>query len=266
MVHNKTIVVVSGGFDPIHSGHISYLEDSKKLGDKLIVALNSDDWLLEKKGAFFMPFKERSNILKNLNMVDQVIDFKDDEVGSCINALEKVKKKYKNHKIIFANGGDRTQQNIPEMKVKDVDFVFAIGGSQKLNSSSLILKNSKYYKESRIWGKFYNLFQDEKVKVKELIVSPGKGMSYQRHFYRDEVWFVSKGACELKHSKGDPRESKTIKLKSNDLFQVKRGEWHQVINPCKDPCHIIEIQYGEKTKEEDIERLSFYEFNEVKND
>ena len=60
------IVVVSGGFDPIHSGHIAYLEEAKKLGDKLIVALNSDDWLIKKKGKFFMPFAEREIILKNL--------------------------------------------------------------------------------------------------------------------------------------------------------------------------------------------------------
>ena len=88
------IVVVSGGFDPIHSGHIAYLEEAKKLGDTLIVALNSDDWLIKKKEKFFMPFSEREIILKNLKPVDDVISFEDDELGSCIDALNKIKLKY----------------------------------------------------------------------------------------------------------------------------------------------------------------------------
>ena len=83
--------VVSGGFDPIHSGHILYLEAASKLGDKLIVALNSDRWLVNKKGKFFMPFEERKKIIENLQMVNEVIGFDDDHSGSCINALEEIK-------------------------------------------------------------------------------------------------------------------------------------------------------------------------------
>ncbi len=67
------ISVVSGGFDPLHSGHISYIEDAKKIGDYLIVALNSDDWLLKKKGRFLLPFNERKIILENIKMVDEVM-------------------------------------------------------------------------------------------------------------------------------------------------------------------------------------------------
>ena len=85
------IVIVSGGFDPIHSGHISYLKSAKKLGDKLIVALNSDAWLQKKKDKFFMPFNERKTIIENLYFVDDVIGFEDDEFGSAINALENIK-------------------------------------------------------------------------------------------------------------------------------------------------------------------------------
>ena len=95
------IVVVSGGFDPIHSGHIAYLEEAKKLGDTLIVALNSDDWLIKKKEKFFMPFSEREIILKNLKPVDDVISFEDDELGSCIDALNKIKLKYPDEEILF---------------------------------------------------------------------------------------------------------------------------------------------------------------------
>ena len=83
------VIVVSGGFDPLHSGHISYFEDAKSYGDKLIVALNSDSWLEKKKGKFFMPFSERKSIIESLKYVDEVIDFDDDEIGSCILGLER---------------------------------------------------------------------------------------------------------------------------------------------------------------------------------
>ena len=134
------IVVVSGGFDPIHSGHIAYLSSAKELGDKLIVALNSDKWLKNKKGFAFMSFKERKIVLEAINFVDSVKSFEDDELGSCKNALEEIKKEYKGQKIIFANGGDRNQSNIPEMEVQDIDFVFGIGGNDKKNSSSEMMK------------------------------------------------------------------------------------------------------------------------------
>ena len=75
------IAVVSGGFDPIHSGHIAYLNSASKIGDILIVCLNSDSWLEKKKGQYFLPFHERKNILENLSMVSKVIDLEDDDEG-----------------------------------------------------------------------------------------------------------------------------------------------------------------------------------------
>ena len=133
------IVVVSGGFDPIHSGHIEYFKSAKEHGDKLIVALNSDKWLERKKGKFFMPFSERYSIVSSIYYIDEVIDFDDDHLGSCINALEKIKKLYPDDEIYFANGGDRNNQNIPEMSVKGINFLFSVGGDNKKNSSSWIL-------------------------------------------------------------------------------------------------------------------------------
>lgn len=252
------IVIISGGFDPIHSGHIAYLDAAAKLGKKLIVALNSDNWLINKKGKFFMPFDERKKIIENIKKVDFVIDFEDDNKGSAISALLKVKKMYPNDDIIFANGGDRNKENIPEMSVEGIEFKFGVGGDDKKNSSSWILKKWQYYHEERIWGSFYNLFEEEQVKVKELIVKPGKGMSFQKHFKRSEIWMVSKGSCVVSYSKHDPNDKKNIQLNQFDHYLVPVGEWHQITNPFNEKCHLIEIQYGEECIEEDIERTEYY--------
>ena len=253
------ISVVSGGFDPIHSGHISYLKSAKKIGDYLIVALNSDEWLINKKKKVFMPIEERKNILINISFVDEIITFKDDKKGSCINALKEIKNKYPDDEIVFCNGGDRNKDNVPEMIIENIDFEFGVGGKKKLNSSSWLLKKWKFESEERIWGSFYNLFDSEEVKVKELIVSPKKGMSFQRHNQRNEIWLVSKGSCEVIYSNNDPHSKTKITLKKFDKFSVSRGEWHQITNPFDEECKIIEIQYGDSVIEDDIERLNYYD-------
>jgi len=252
------LIIVSGGFDPIHSGHIEYFKAAKKHGDKLIVALNSDAWLENKKGKFFMPFDERKSVIESISYVDEVIDFEDDVIGSCINALEKSKKLYPNDEIFFANGGDRNNSNIPEMSVNGIKFIFSVGGDNKKNSSSWILKEWQYYHEERLWGSFYNLFEEEQIKVKELIVDPGKGMSFQKHFQRSEIWLVSKGSCIVNYSKDSPDNKKKIQLNKFDNYFVPLGQWHQITNPFDEPCHLIEIQYGVKCSEDDIERTELY--------
>tara|TARA_Y200000002_G_scaffold381646_1_gene396241 strand:- start:2509 stop:3282 length:774 start_codon:yes stop_codon:yes gene_type:complete len=252
------IIIVSGGFDPIHSGHIAYLKAAKEEGDRLIVALNSDEWLIKKKSKFFMPFAERKTILENITFVDEVIDFEDDEIGSAIKALQKVKKSYPKDRIFFANGGDRNSNNIPEMSEEGVEFLFGVGSDVKSNSSSLILKNWQYYFEERVWGSFYNLFEDKDCKVKELIVRSGKGMSFQRHFKRSEIWLVSKGSCVVNYSKDNPNNKKSVTLEKFSQYNVPLGEWHQITNPFDEDCHIIEIQFGEECIEDDIERTEYY--------
>ena len=108
----KTIVLVTGGFDPIHSGHLQYLEEAKKLGDELWVGLNSDDWLTRKKGQPFMPLNERVEITKRLYMVDAVIDFDDSDDSACAAIFKTRSLNSLEDNIIFANGGDRTWKNI----------------------------------------------------------------------------------------------------------------------------------------------------------
>lgn len=138
------IVLITGGFDPLHSGHISYINAAKKLGDFLVVGINSDAWLRRKKNKEFLSFQERYEIISNLKSVDRVIPFNDDD-DTAKDAIIKTKKMFPNEKIIFANGGDRTSSNIPEMDIidKDISFAFGVGGTDKLNSSSLILKRWK---------------------------------------------------------------------------------------------------------------------------
>ena len=136
------IVICTGGFDPIHSGHVNYLKEARALGDRLVVGLNSDAWLVRKKGKSFMPFEHRAAVLEAIRYVDEVVAFNDDD-GSACALLETMKKSYPYAEIIFANGGDRTATNIPEMSVDGIVFKFSIGGDNKAGSSSDFLQKWK---------------------------------------------------------------------------------------------------------------------------
>ena len=138
------IIVASGGFDPLHIGHIAYLRDAKKLGDYLIVGANSDEWLTRKKGKPFMPLTQRASILAELRSVDKVMPFNDDDDSSCSLLEELLKDMPPEAKLVFVNGGDRTKDNIPEIAKYGDDsrvlFEFGVGGTDKKNSSSLLLE------------------------------------------------------------------------------------------------------------------------------
>ena len=243
----STIVIVTGGFDPIHSGHIEYLKAAKALGDILVVGVNSDEWLVRKKGQAFMPIEERIAIIQNLRMVDDCIIF-DDSNGDAIDAIDKVRVLYPNNRYIFANGGDRTATNIPEMSVKNVEFAFGVGGSNKKNSSSWILTEWKSPKTVRSWGYYRVLHEAAGVKVKELTVDPQSSLSMQRHEYRSEYWMVTEGTATV-------QSVDSVKtLVSYDEYHVPAHTWHQLSNITDRPLRIIEIQYGESCNEEDIER------------
>ena len=137
-------ILISGGFDPIHSGHIKLINDANKYGD-VIVLLNSDEWLRNKKGKEFLSFDERKIIMKNIKGVIDVIEF-DDSDKTCIDGIKKAKSLYKNNIIKFANGGDRNNETTPEKEFcdkNDIETLFGIGGNDKSNSSSWILKKWK---------------------------------------------------------------------------------------------------------------------------
>jgi cytidyltransferase-like protein len=246
------VVLVSGGFDPLHSGHIAYFKAARELGDCLVVGINSDQWLTRKKGRPFMPLTERTAIVDALSVVDKTITF-DDSDGSAIDAIRKVKSLYPSAKIVFANGGDRTKDNIPEMIFDDVEFVFGIGGEDKKNSSSWILKEWQSPTTSRPWGEYRVLHDLPGCKVKELVIEPGKGMSMQRHFCRSEHWYVLKGQCQVEIINGN--ESIIDTIKQNHSYVIGQSVWHRGFNNFSEPCHILEVQHGEMCVEEDIERM-----------
>ena len=257
---SKTVVLVSGGFDPIHSGHLDYLNSAKKLGDQLWVGVNSDKWLINKKGSFFMPYQERCAIISNLKCVDHVIPVSDDHKNiSAIGAIDyAVKELSSDTDIIFANGGDRDSSNIPEIKQAEkytnVTFQFSVGGNNKKNSSSWILENWKTPKTKRVWGWYRVLDERSNYKIKELVIEPGKSLSMQRHFHRSEYWYVLNGKCDLITVANEIETINKLK-KQTDGFKIPVNTWHKGTNPYSVNCHILEVQYGTECSENDIERL-----------
>jgi len=151
MSKKRIVSLVTGGFDPLHSGHIALFERARDLTNYLVVGVNTEEWLTRKKGQYFMSWKERVEIIRHLDMVDAVITVEDtlDEDGSACLAIERCLEIA--NSVVFANGGDRTSGNIPELeRFKDdprVEFEFGIGGTDKLNSSSWLLHN--YFERQR---------------------------------------------------------------------------------------------------------------------
>ena len=147
MIFDK-VSLVTGGFDPIHSGHLRYFERAKDFSDYLIVGLNGDPWLKRKKGQYFQCWTERADIVRHLDMVDAVIswDDSDDTAKGAIRKCLEISKQ-----VVFCNGGDRNHENTMEVMGYGADhrveFKYSIGGDNKMNSSSWILHN--YFNRQR---------------------------------------------------------------------------------------------------------------------
>lgn len=133
----RPIIALSGGFDPLHSGHVRMIEDAAQYGNVMIY-LNSDDWLMRKKGFVFMPFSERYEVLMAIKGVVVVLPAKDDD-GTVCETLRVCKPAY------FGNGGDRKTENTPELTVcldLGIKPIFGLGG-EKVQSSSDLVKNAR---------------------------------------------------------------------------------------------------------------------------
>ena len=137
----KNVIIVSGGFDPVHKGHIRMFREAANLGAQVIVGLNSDDWLTRKKGKPFMNWDERAEILESCKWINQVISF-DDSDDTASDVILKVCLMYKNEdvNIYFANGGDRGEGNVPELDTCEnlnVEMLWGTGGGKIQSSSDL---------------------------------------------------------------------------------------------------------------------------------
>lgn len=141
--NTEIVVAVSGGFDPIHKGHVRHFEEARKLGTKLIVILNNDNWLRKKKGYAFMEEDERKEVIEALRVVDEVILTEhavDTEDMSVCHILMKLKPH------IYANGGDRKKDNVPEVPLCEkigCKMVFGVGKGGKVQSSSWLVDKIK---------------------------------------------------------------------------------------------------------------------------
>ena len=243
-------VLVTGGFDPIHKGHIALFKHARAYGTHLVVGLNSDEWLIRKKGRYFMDYDERKEILLSLSCVDEVMSFNDDD-DSSNDAIEQL---IQHSPIIFCNGGDRGKDNVPEHDKYWCDarvvFKWEIGGNDKKNSSSTLLNKYNNPQTDRPWGYYKVLYEGEGYKVKELVINPHSSLSMQRHEHRSESWnLVSGSACVILNGEKVQLE------KDKDIF-IPVNTWHKGINESDNPAHIIEIWRGESSllNENDIER------------
>lgn len=249
----KKVVLVTGGFDPLHRGHIAYFKDAKKLGDELWVGVNSDEWLARKKGKPFMSWTDRSSIIEELGCVDRVIKFNDIDDTACDAILKTIS--MHDGDIIFANGGDRGKDNIPEMTIESprVEFAFGVGGDDKKNSSSWILKEWSQPTTERAWGSYTVLHKGPGWQVKELAFGNETPLSDQRHFIRSEHWHVIEGTIrmDLEFPNGD-RESKTYG--PGESIDIPVLTWHKAHNVGSKTAKVIEVWMGEKLSEDDIER------------
>jgi cytidyltransferase-like protein len=235
------IICVSGGFDPLHGGHLAMFREAAKHGP-LVVILNSDDWLLRKKGFMFLSWQERADIIGDLRYVTATSTVNDADDSVC-EALRRLRPRF------FANGGDRKPNNTPEKALcaqLGIDMLWNIGGG-KANSSTDIARRAWV---TRPWGRYVTLDEGRGYKVKKVIIDPGQSISLQFHHHRCEYWYmtgpnarVRLGNASFEVTPGAPPVC------------VSQGLVHKLSNQGTDPLTIIEIQSGDYLGEDDILRL-----------
>ena len=147
MSDDYKIVVAQGGFDPIHRGQIEYLKEARKLGDRLVVALASDNALIQKKKHYLLGWEDRHSVISNLSAVNEVI-YIDDYYNSQQIVLDQLRKRYPNSTIVFAFGGAQTESNTLQIKDHDVVAEYNVGGNERQNNSSNILRAFAEYVRS----------------------------------------------------------------------------------------------------------------------
>ena len=246
-------IAVSGGFDSIHVGHLRMLKKARNLGDKLVVILNNDNWLLQKKGYIFMPAKERAEILLSFPFVDKVYITKHKKRSSDMSVCGALKAL---RPAIFANGGDRKgKKDIPETKACEdlgIKMAFNVGGV-KVQSSSWMIKDASrpMARTKRPWGEFYGWDRGKEWYLKTVYIKPGKRLSLQYHHRRAEYWMLVEGdATATIQKKGE--ETKRVQLMKGKVAHVDRKAAHRL--ESRRGGIVVEIAFG-KFDESDIVRL-----------
>ncbi len=237
-------VVVSGGFDPLHVGHVKMFQEAAKLASKLIVIVNNDDFLMLKKGYVFMPIDERMEIIKNISVVDKVVKAIDTDLTVCqtLNLLAK-----EENIIVFANGGDRqSEKDISETTVcrdNQIEMKFNIGGGKIQSSSSLVSTTV-----NKPWGSYKTFEKDKDYLVKIITVNPGEKLSLQSHQHRSEQWLIISGIATVEC------DGTISYLNRNESIYIPQCSKHRLSNENKEVLKVFEAQYGDKLSESDIIR------------
>ena len=252
MTKKYDYALVSGGFDPVHIGHLRMFKDAKSLSDKVILLLNNDEWLVKKKGKPFMTEDQRKEILDEFKSISEVIIQTSSDKSSS-KAIEEFVFKNPNKIICYCNGGDRSNiKNILEVDMCEklgVNLEFGVGGEEKIESSSDLTKNYLGNIEKRPWGNYHVIAKNTGYQIKEIKVERGEKISLQKHKGRSEFWQIVKGKSKIIIGKEE------YFLKENEHIYIPKDTVHRIENIGKKELIFIEIQLGENLIEEDIIRF-----------
>ena len=250
---NYDFALLSGGFDPVHIGHLAMIKEASTLANEVVILLNSDKWLIRKKGKPFMLESQRAQILEEFESVSEVIIQEDDSDDSSNNAIVSFVKKHSGKKICYCNGGDRShEKKIRESetcKKYNLDLIFGIGGVHKLESSSNLTKNYLAEVEKRPWGSFHIIARGSDYQIKEMNINPNNKQSLHKHKHRSEYWQVISGEGKVY------LEDSEIELKAGENIFIPLGSLHRLENTSSSNLKIVEIQIGKIISEDDIERF-----------
>ncbi len=245
MKKTMNTVVISGGFDPIHIGHLRMMEEAKNIGDRLIVILNNDKFLNDKKGFAFMPQNERAEIIRGFKCVDEVV-ISIDQDSTVVKTIEMISKK--ENIDIFANGGDRKNEgDIPESEIckkLNIKMLFNVGGDKIQSSSDLVKKEVL-----KPWGSYKTYEKLTNYLVKRITVKPNQKLSLQSHENRSEFWIVTKGTA-IVHL-----DEEEYELSKGEHFFIPLNSKHRLSNNTEKDLEVIEIQFGDILSEDDITRF-----------